>query len=293
MAASMGWATALGIHTADPVTKQFEFEECGIGKQGTHVESIGVRGYRSHIAETVNDGPYTVGGPIVMFPSPADLTLLLPWIMGNTFSGTTITVGDTLTDRYVCVDKVAKVYTYAGCRVNSARFSSSAGQNLRLDLDIQGKTETEGNAGTFPAISATLRAVQPYIHHQAVVTLNSSARAVDNIAITIDNALMLDRFLNSQTRTELPSEDLRVTFECDNPFTATDIALYNLAVAGITGSAVYTNGNMSLSFTFANLKAPAQVIRAMRQGELVHRIPFTAYMSGSTNILTIVCDDTA
>jgi hypothetical protein len=293
MGASMGWATQLGIHTADPVTRQYEFLSAGIGKQGSHVQSVGARGSRSHISESVNDGPYAIGGPLIMEPRPDELTLLLPWIMGSTFSGTTIVIGDTLTDRYVTVDKIAKVYTYAGCRVNSARFRCSAGQNLRLELDVQGKTEATGNAGTFPAISASLSSLQPYIMHQAVITLNSSAREVDNLEIGIDNFLVLDRFLNSQSRTELPSEDLGISLTVDNPFTATDIALYDLAVAGITGSVAFTNGARSCTFTFANLKVPAQVIQAARQGEIIHRLPFTGYRTSSTACLTVVNDETA
>lgn len=292
MTASMGWASLLGIHTADPVTRQFEALSCGIGKQGALVESVGMRGSRSHIAESVNDGPYTVGGPIVIEPRPDDLTLLLPWIMGSTFSGTTIITGDTLTDRFVTVDKIVKVYTYAGCRVNTAKFSSSAGQNLRLELDVQGTTETEANAGTFPAISGTLSALQPYIHHQGVITLDSTVRPIDNLSLTINNNLILDRFLGSQTRTELPSGDLVVTLEMDNPFTADDLGLYDLAVAGITGSVVYTNGTVSCSFSFANLKAPAQVIAAARQGEIIHRIPFMCFRTAATALLTIVNDST-
>lgn len=289
-AASMWWKTPVGIGTADPVDKQLEHMGCSIGKSGTHVPSHGVRGSRSHIAESVNDGPYSVGGGLRLEPRPDDLDDLLPWIMGATFSGSTITIGDTLTDRFVTVDKVAKVYTYAGCRVNTATFRSAAGQNLALELDVQGKTETEGNAGTFPAISASLSNLQPYIHHQGVLTLDSTAREFDNAVLTIDNALILDRFFNSQTRIELPSDDLTVSLEIDNPFTATDIALYNLAVAGIAGSLVYTNGARSVTFSFANLKAPAQIIAAAQRGETIHRIPFTGYRTSSTACLVITND---
>jgi hypothetical protein len=292
-AAIMGWARAVGIGTVDPVTKQLEVESCGIGKQGVHVESNGIRGSRSHIAESVNDGPYTVGGPMVLQPRPDDLDDLLPWIMGSTFSGAVISIGDTLTDRYVTVDKGAKVYTYDGCRVNTAMFRSSAGQNLSLEMDIQGKDEAVGDAGSFPAISGTLSNLQPYIHHQAVITLDGTARQVSSVEISINNNLILDRFLNSQTRTELPSGDLNVSLTVDNPFTIADLDLYDLAVAGIAGTVVYTNGLRSITFSFANLKVPAQVIALARQGELTHRLPFTAYRTSSTALLTVTNDQTA
>jgi hypothetical protein len=293
----MPWATAVGIGTVNPVTKQLEFLECGISYEGSHVESVGVRGSRSHIAESVNDGPTRVGGPLVLEPRPDDLTSLLPWILGSTFSGDVIVLGDSLTDRFVAVDWGSNgVPVFSGCKINSAEFSASVGQNLRLALDVQGKSlvgGAVGAAGTFPAISGTLSNLQPYILHQATVTLNSVTREADNVSIRVDNNLDLGRYFNSRDRTELPSQDVMVTLALDVPFTSTDFALWNLAVAGIAGSVVFTNGGRSITFAFANLKAPAQPIAITSRGrELMHRLPFTAFRTSSTAILTVTNDTT-
>ena len=207
--------------------------------------------------------------------------------------GRLFALAEALTDRYITIDKVAKVYTYDGCKANSATFESAAGGNLKLTLDVQGKTETAAAAGTFPAISATLSALQPYIHHQAVLTLDGGATKVNNVQVSISNELVLDRFNNTQTRSELPAGDRIVKLTCDNPFTADEVSLYDLAIAGITGTIQYTNGNRSLLFTFANLKVPSQSPEiAGRTTELPLRLEFTAYQSGATKELVVTNDST-
>lgn len=293
MTANMGWARAVGIAASGAATKQFDFLNCGISKQGAHINEQGIRGSRSHVAEAVSDGPYIVGGPLSLIPRPDDLDDLLPWIMGSTFSTDTIIIGDTLTDRDIDIDwGDIGVPRAEGCRVNSASFSSSAGGNLRLDLDVQGKTWTPASAGTFPAISATLSNLQPYVHTQSVLTINSVARPINNVNLTINNNLILDRFQNSLTRTELPSADLNISLDLDMPFMDPHDDLWDMAVAGFAGSLVYTNGARSITFTFANLKAPAQAIEIARNSEMIHRLPLTAYRTSANPCLTVVNDQT-
>lgn len=295
-AAIMGWARAVGISGAagGAATKQLDFITCGISKEGVQINPQGIRGSRSHVAEAVSDGPYTVGGPLSLIPRPDDLDDLLPWIMGNTgdFSSAT-EVGDTLSDRDVDIDWGGiGVPRAVGCRINTASFSSQAGGNLQLDMDVQGKTWTMNAAASFPAISGTLSNLQPYVHHQGTFTLGGTAMPANSINITVNNNLILDRFNASQTRTELPSQDLTISVDVDLPFETDTDALYDLAVAGVTGSIVYTNGSRSLTLAFANLKAPAQAIQIARNSEMTTRIPFTAYRTSSTACLIITNDQT-
>jgi hypothetical protein len=287
MAGALYWEHIVGIGDAAPVTKQLQNVSCGIGRVGQHIPKEGARGTRSKHAGTVSDGPYAVGGPLAVQPAPDELAVLLPKILGGTPAGNNYPLAETLPEFVVTQDKKAKVLTWAGCKVNSARFSSSAASpQLVCELDIQGKTESVGNAGTFPAIGATLTVLQPFIMQQLVVTLDSITRQIDNWSLTVDNVLMLDRFLNSQTRTELPEQDRLVTVECDNPFTAADAALYNIAVAGFSGLFVFTNGARSLTFSTANLKAPPQVLEGAQRGEVMNRLRFTAYETGTPGTTT-------
>jgi len=253
-AASMSTAARVGAGSASPVDEEYEFLRCGVRKQGNIVPSEGIRGSRSRLSEAVTQGLYTVGGPLVMEPRPDDLDNWLPRILGGTETADNFPLAETIPEFYFHVEKVAtsSAFEYAGCKVASAVFRSSKGQNLTLELDVQGKTRS---ASAFPDIAASLSDMQPYIHHQAVVTLDSTAREVDNLEIRIDNGLILDRHYNSQSRVSLPEGDRIITVSFDSPFTADETDLLGIAIAGISGTIVYTNGSYSLTFTFGNLKA--------------------------------------
>jgi hypothetical protein len=275
-------------------TKQLQNVSCGVGKTGQILVKDGVRGTRSRHTGNAVAGPYSVGGPLSVQPSPDELRIILPYIFGTAESGSGTSgtpwiyaLAETIGDMVVVQEKIAKVFTWDGCKVNNARFSASAGSPvLTLDMDVQGKTEAVGAAASFPSIGTTLSTVQPWVFHNLVLTLNSITRVCDNFSITIDNGLMLDRFLNSQTRTEIPETDRSITLEVDNPYSTTDLALYDIAATGIAGSAVFTNGTNILTFTFANLKAPAEVMEAAQRGEIMNKLRFTAYETGTPGSTT-------
>jgi len=291
---SMGHQSKLGIDSANPVTKQFDFKRCTIGKLATLINNQGMRGSRSHVMNVVAAGAYTVGGVTLMDAKPDDLDLLLPAILGAAESSDVFALAETVPERFITVDKVAKVATYAGMKVNRATFRAS-NDTLELEIDWQGKTETIANAGTFPSIAASLSAQQPYVYHQGVLTVNSAAIAIKNVEVVIDNALILDDFNNSQTRSHLPEGDRIITLTCDSPYTSDETAFYDFALAGASGTLVYTHptSGLSLTFTFANLKVPTQVIEvASRTGEIPLRLPFQAFMDGSTRELVVTNDNT-
>ena len=289
MAASMGWASQVGvIASADAApTSQFEFLSCDVGKRAALIESPGMRGTRSHFKDSVNEGPYTVSGSLVMEPRPDELAFWLPFILGTSGALT-----EAIAEFCLTVDKVAAVYKYTGCKVNRARFQSQERQNLKMTLEIEGKTEVPAAAGTFPDLSATLSVLQPYIHQQGVLTVGS-AKEFKTAEVLIDNALVLDRFLNSLTRTELSPGDRIIKLTTDNPFTSDELALYVLAIAGSAATLVYTNGTKSVTFSFANLKVPAQgpAIQS-RTAEIPLRLEFQAFQDGATKELVVTNDAT-
>ncbi len=287
MAASMTRASRVGIGTTSPVTSELEFLRCGIAKRRTMIVSDGLRGTRSRFANQVNHGPYTVGGPLVVECRPDTLDLLLPWITGGTKEGNVIALAETLTSRAVTVDKVARVPTYGDCYVNQAVFSGRAGQNVTLELDVQGKTYTLGAAGSFPDIASSLSELAPYVFSQGVLILGGTERPFDDFRLTFNNALMLDRFYNSLTRTDLPTTDRTVSFSCRNPYTADEIDLDDLALAGIAASLTFTNGERSIAVALANLKAPPSDPEIPgRAQEITQTLDFQVYATDSGATIT-------
>jgi hypothetical protein len=262
--------------TDTPINYQLALETCDVSHRPQLVAPDEMRGQIAHAREPVTAGLIPCGGSFSLRPRPDDLVKLLPLIFGGTFAAGTLDPG-ALNYFPFGFDRKVKVHTYTGCKVGVATFASSAGQTLALTCQIEGKTYSIGNAGTFPSLSLSL--LQPYMHHQAVLNLNSvTAIQVNNIQIQVNNGLIADRFMNSQTRVEVPQGDRIITFSCDNPFTTADYALFIAdGVAGITGSVVYTNATYSLTFSFPCLQyAPEAPAAPARGQEMPLRLQFTA-----------------
>jgi hypothetical protein len=281
---SQGYQSSLGIDSANSVTKGFEFTACSLGKRGTIIDASGLRGSASHRSERTRVGNYSVQGTIEMQPSPEELALLLPWIFGMAASGNVYALSDTLASRYVTIDKVAKVFTYAGCYVDRAIFKGSEGQAMILSLDVVGQTETIGNAGSFPSV--TFQNTPPFIHSEAVLTLQSVTRLVKEWTLSIDNDLET-MFYNSVSASRITRKDRRIVFECTNPFTSAETDLYNQALAGAAASLVLAQAGTgySLSFAFATLQFPDQSPVINGRQEIPLHLSGVARMVGSTKEL--------
>lgn len=279
VAATMRHDMKFGVGAANtdtPIDYQLALESCDVSHRPQVVAPDEMRGQIAHAKEPVTAGLIPCGGQFSLRPRPDDLTRLLPFIFGGTWSSTTLNPG-ALPYFPFGFDRKVKVHTYTGMKVNTATFSSSAGQSLALQCAIEGKTYTIGAAGTFPSLSLSL--LQPFMHHQSSLTLNgTTAILVNNIQIAVNNALIADRFMNSQTRTEVPQGDRVITFNCDNPFTTADYALFTAdGITGIAGSVTYTNGVYVLTFSFPCLQFAPEAPGAPARGqEMPLRLQFTA-----------------
>ena len=240
-----------------PVTTRLALETCGVKKIPTHHEAAGMRGQLAHRSEDVAEGTYTVSGPVSLRPRPEELRVLLPLLFGGSFSVNELEPA-AITDGFpFAFDRKVKVHKYNGCKFASGSISSSAGQSLVLSGQIEGTTaDAPAAAGSFPSLDLSLQ--PPFMHHHAVITVDSTARKTDDINISVNHAVQADRFFNSQTRSEIPQGDRIVTFSCKNPFTSDEYDLYTLALAGAEASIVYTNGAYSLTVEFPCLQAAVE-----------------------------------
>jgi hypothetical protein len=272
-------------------TTAYEFTSESLAARRTFLDLSGFRGSLSHPKERCRVGTYTVGGAISMNPTPTELDGWLKRIMGTAKSGSTFALADVGPMEFAAlIDRGSKVLLYDGCKTAKATFSSQAGGPLTLTVDIVGATETIGNSGTFPSITPEL--ADPYVHMDTVLTLGGTAYAAKQVDITVEYQLETDRFLNSLYVTALPCADRKVTVRVMLPWTTDEVALYNQALAGGTGSVVYTNGGTSVTFSFANLKAMEQTTPTLgsTRGELTYDLTLTAYTSSTTKELIVTTD---
>ena len=296
MPASVGSQAKLGFGTADPVTAALEFLSESLRANKTILDTAGIRGTRSHVSERTRGGTYTVSGSITCNPAPDELNGLLQHIMGGTpqvgtpAGKTTFPLGETLPAAlFFTVDRIAKVFTYNLCKIVRATFRASEGGLLELSLDIEGGAETIGNAGTFPALTHTTQA--PFVFHDAVITLSGSTRAIKDFELVIENVADTTRFMNSQTRAEIPIIDRMVTLRCTTAYEAGTSALYDQAVAGAAADLTLTNGTMSLQFSIPGvLQVPAQTPIVSSKGEILLQLEGVARMAGANRELSAILD---
>ncbi len=302
--ASMGHQARLGTKkettygSAVTVDQGFAFVSESITKRGRIVERMGLRGTRSHQADDTRVGPYSVGGQLVLEPTPEDLAIWLPRILGADASGTTYNLAETLPSFTLSIDRVAKVFTYAGCKVNRATLQGAQGGLLRLTLDVVAQSESVAAAGSFPSLS--LGATQPYIFSDLALTLVSTAREVKQFDLIIDNSLMTDRFMNSLVIVNAPEGDRTITLRTVYAWAADNTDLYAQALAGAAGSLQLTNAlggtpptGYQTTFSFATLQVPDRSPNVPGRQELFLNLEMLARRVGSTPELSVVHDSTA
>jgi len=273
--------------TFDTSSEPFEFLSESLALAETFNYNDGIRGTRSRHGERVALTQQTVSGSLAMQPTPVELDLLLPRILGAAESTDTFALAETLPTFAVLVDRVTRRFQYTKCRVSKATFSASEGQPLSLSLEIEGKAETVSTTA-FPALSIDAGGI--YVFSQGVLTLASTAYEIKSFELVIDNALATDRYMNALTRDQLPATDRIVTLNTTHPFSTDEVALYQTGAAGVAGSMVFTNGGVSTTFTLPNLKYPAQSPTVQGKGEIMLNLGGTAYKLGSTNELEVTHD---
>jgi hypothetical protein len=278
-------------------TQPFVFVRESIGKRGSIVERQGLRGTRSHTSDDTRIGTYSVGGTLLLEPTPEDLAIWLPRILGGSPSGTTYPLAESLPSFDLMIDRVSKVFTYTGCKVARASFGGSQGGLLQLSLEIVGKTESVGAAGTFPSL--TLQNTPPYIFSDLVLTLQSATREVRSFELSIDNALVRDRFMNSVTVTDIPEGDRVIRLRTTHGYTAGNTDLYEQALAGAAGTLVLTNSlggappvGYQTTFTFGTLQVPSHSPAVNGREEILLALDMIARKTSGSPELSVVHDST-
>ena len=217
-----------------------------LGMKQPLITRNGIRGTRAHLSTDHRLGPEHIGGTLEMEPSPNELQALMPLILGTGAGAAT----ETVPSFSIVEDKGgrsnaaggatggntnADLWTYAGCKVSKASISGTQGTAIKVSLDVIGQTETAG--GT--AINS-VSSDNPFIFSDLTVTLPTSAsgsstlaRQVHNFALSIDNHIDAERFLNNPTLPYVQELDRTVGLQLGMPWTDANADLYPLPIAGI------------------------------------------------------------
>ena len=251
------------------------------------VEDEGIRGSRTRVLERVAMGNKKVAGSLTMEPTPAEMSLILPFV---TNSGNAVSLTDTMQDVTIVIDNITKKYTYLG-RFTSLHITGESGKKIQLKLQFVGKTLTVATGGTLtgtPDITA-----RPYMFYDAGsgLTLASTTYQIDKFDLGIDNKIE-PTFMQGQTATDLEPTDRVVTLGVQTKYTATESNLFDLAQAGptigtpLTGAIAFTNGSNSMTWTFGALVAASESVVVPNKKPL--RLPLNYHSYGVSTTKEVV-----
>ena len=293
--ASISVRGQLGMGSTSTINEVYEFISENLALQQALIAGHGIRGTRERVIDRVRLGLKTINGSINLEPTPTELRKLLPRCLGGAESGSgpyTYDVADTIPSFWVSVDRIAKVWTYAGVKVDQWQFSSSPGQALRLNLQCEALTESVGSAGSFPTISYSSQG--PFVHHDCVISIDGTEYELGQIQISGSNELKKDRFVNSQSRTELPETDRIINISAMVPYTSDTYALYNGGTSGVDVVVTYTNGGFSIAFTFGKVIFPANKspVNGNKNEEVMLNLSGEALKSSSEPTISVTLDPT-
>lgn len=292
MSASVGTFGRLGIGATSTVDKRLNYRDETFVGETEAIDGNGIRGTRDSSVELFRNGNIHVNGPLNLIPTTLELSYILEWIMGGSPSGSgtvTYPLGESAETRFVVIDRIIQVFTYAGVAVDRAEFRASEGGLLTVALGLVGQTEIAGNAGTFPAISLDV-STQPLIFTDTTLSINSTTVKAKDFRITIDNMIDKERFLNQTTLSAVNALDRRVGFECTIPY-GDYSAIYTALTGGSPGLAVtvtLTNAGASLVFTMPAVSLPKRTPGTPGRRELMLGLSGRALKLATTPSLSTV-----
>jgi hypothetical protein len=294
---SMGVLTQLGMNsstsssTPSAASTAYEWLHADLSTDFEVIRNEGLRGTRLHPIERQRQGRRTPGGTIKMQPTYAELGTILTRTIGAA-SGAVYSLSDTVPVAFQVIgDYVAKVITYIGCRTDKVVFHGGPGQPMEMDWSIEALDESVGNAGTFGSL--TISGTPPYVFEDAVLTIASSTYQVHDFEISVDWHLKKDRWVNSLTRTDLPSMDLTVGVKFTLPWTSDTVALRTGGVSGVTGDLTLTYLGTSTDFNFGGLIFPPKKTPVLAgRDELTLVLSGQAYSVAAATPMSITLDST-
>lgn len=290
MAASIGTYGKFAIGAANPVDIRLRYKDEDFTEKLELVDGNAINGVLDHNIELVRDGAKRLGGPVNMIPNAYELNQLMQWILGGTPSGSgtvtyPLTQANNLPEKFVCIDRVIKVFIYNGVKVNKATFRATQGGPLEVSLELIGKSTTsEGAAGSFPSLTLNV-ANGPFLFRDLAMTVAGTTVQAKEFTLTIDNMLNGDRFFNSQTLVSIDQEDRRITFETSLPYGDYHALKAGFTSAGTAVVATFTNGGAALSFSMVKVAIPYTDPATPGKSELMLPVSGDAHSSGATAAL--------
>lgn len=271
---------------------QIEFLSESLGKVDGFAYNGGIRGTRSRNHERVRQVAHVVRGSVELTPTPVELNSILYFTTGTASSPFTLT--ELVPTINFIVDRVGNRFMYTGCKIGRMTIRGSQGGLIGVSLDIEGKNEFT-SASAWPGTITSIDDKEPYVFSEAVFSYAGDTYEIRDFELVLDNGLITDRQMNSIHRRRIPAGDRQVGLRLAVPYSSNTLSAFgNISESGIDGATLtITNGTVSLTMTFGNLKADnTSPVSGSRGNEILLPLTFTAYKKGSTMEVSFANDST-
>lgn len=274
----------LSSGTTDAAYTALEFlPGSSLGLAETFLDPSGIRGVRGRQSERVRRGTRQVQGTLLFNPTPAELDLLLPWIMGAAKAVNDVALAETVPNRFLRTGRDGVFHVYSDCKAAQAVFSCAEGSLLQVAVSVVGKDEATTTDPT-----GSIADDAPYVMMDATATVGGAAYAFRSMQLSIDNGLET-RFNNSTTPSSIHATDRTVGVQLGLPY-GDAAALYNSALAGVAVVLAFTNGTKSLTATMPAVQSPRQPLELGNRAARTLNWSGVARRSGSTQELIFAND---
>lgn len=215
--AQLGFAeTNPGSPPANP-TEALEFDSESFALVDSFQDTSGIRGTRATPASRVAAISSAVTGGFVCRPTPDDVYLWLPRIMGGTYAGTGLETIK-MAEHLPCFDAFKRLvlpsatqgFKYRACKVQTATFSAAERGNLSLSVEAVGRSrDAIASPYSWPS-GVNITPGNPWVFANLTLTVGGTNYRVMNCQIAFDN-MFEPRYGNSLTITDMPSSGRRIT----------------------------------------------------------------------------------
>lgn len=272
--------------------KQIEFLSESLGKVEAFAYNGGVRGTRSRNCERVRKVAHVVRGSLEMTPTPVELDSILYFVTGT--ATTPFALTELVPTIAFIVDRTGNRFMYTGCKIGRFTLRGSQGGLIGVGLDIEGKNEVV-SASAWPGTITAIDDKAPYVFSEAVFAFGGDTYEIRDFELVLDNGLITDRQMNSMHRRRIPAGDRQVGLRISVPYSSNTLSAFgNVSEAGIDGATLtITNGGVSLTMTFGNLKTDNTTpVSGSRGNEILLPVTFSAYKKASTMEVSFANDST-
>lgn len=281
-----GALTQLWIGDSTVAPRLIDFLSETIKRRVAHIDGNALKGTFSRNVARIREGLRVVNGQLSWEPQAADLNYILPYILNGTPSSDTYPVGSNTTafnvyKNFAGANGGNRINTFAGVKVNQATFSGSAGQLMRLSLDVVGLTMTATSTGA-PTITVDTTTTM-FAFHDASVTVGGTVYKLFDISVTINNA-MRPRWINSRDADVIYQTDRIITISHSMPEDQAVIASFE--DVNVAATITFTNANQSFAMIMPAIRYDPESIAIAGRDETNMPLTGTAYKSGSATTTT-------